>query len=138
MGAVMTDAAIAGVTLDERINTLFRAWRRQGEPEQTNDEVAAALTAAGTTLTGGDLEDLRAGIVSDADPAVLSAIARHFRTPAEYLTGDDILETHEQLLLLERMAQLKVRSILLRGERTAADRRALIETLKPQSASGNQ
>ncbi|MDH6283973.1 hypothetical protein [Prescottella agglutinans] len=115
--------------MSERIDTLFRVWRKQEEPEASNEAVAAAVTAAGTPLTADVLADLRAGRRTTADPDTLTAIAAHFRTAPRYLTDPDAGDVHEQLMLLERMRDAKVRSIHLRGEQTSVDRQTIIDVL---------
>lgn len=122
--------------ISTRINTLFRVWHKRGEPEVTNESVAAAVTAAGTPLTVETLTDLREGRSSGIEDSTLAAIATYFRTATRYLTDRDVSDVHDQLLLLERMRDAKVRSIHLRGQQTAADSRAIIEALAAESNGG--
>ncbi|WP_458683586.1 hypothetical protein [Prescottella equi] len=107
----------------------------------TNETVAAAVTAAGSPLTASTLADLREGHLSGTEDSTLAAIATYFRTATRYLTDRDVADVHDQLLLLERMRDVQVRSIHLRGEQTPVDTRAIIEALPTpglhQSSSGS-
>ncbi|KLN72941.1 hypothetical protein AS032_35295 [Rhodococcus qingshengii] len=123
------------VSLAERLQVLFRVWHPANESEETSTDAAAAISAAGHQVSAEQIDALRSGAQTEADPDLLTAIAVHFRTPAKYLLDDDIQDLHEQLLLLEQFRMRKVQSIQLRGERTDADRRALLRVLGEGSDS---
>ncbi|GBF17460.1 nucleoid-associated protein EspR [Rhodococcus sp. Br-6] len=132
----MGDADVIELPISARINTLFRVWHKRGEPEVTNEIVAAAVTAEGTPLTESTLSDLREGRLIGTDNATLAAIATYFRTATRYLTDRDVADVHDQLLLLERMRDVQVRSIHLRGQQTSVDPRAIIAALATNRTPG--
>ena len=119
----------AAISLSDRLSLLFRVWHRPEVAEASSADVAAAVTASGVPLDAATVDALRSGAQSTASPAVLEAISSYFGTPATYLTDPDPRDVHEQLMLLEKFRDTGVRSIHLRGARTAADRRALLEIL---------
>ncbi|CAG7636937.1 hypothetical protein Rwratislav_22537 [Rhodococcus wratislaviensis IFP 2016] len=122
----------AAISLSDRLSLLFRVWHRPEGAESSSADVAAAVTSSGVALDAATVDALRSGELATASPTVLAAISSFFKTPANYLTDPDPRDVHEQLLLLGKFRDTGVRSIHLRGERTAADRRALLEVLGDQ------
>ncbi|MBM4569007.1 hypothetical protein GS489_00425 [Rhodococcus hoagii] len=122
--------------LAERLQVLFRVWHKSGADEQSSAHVAEAVTAAGHPVSAQQIDALRSGAQPTADEDLLSAIASHFNTPAAYLIDDNHQDLHEQLLLLELFRDENVNTIQLRGERTAADRRALLDVLGARKRAG--
>lgn len=119
----------SAIPLAERLSLLFRVWHRRDVDETTSAAVAAAVSAAGVPVTAAEIDELRDGTRTAESPDALAAIAEFFHTPARYLTDLDPQDLHEQLLLLEKFRDTKVNSIHLRGARTDADRRALLDVL---------
>ena len=117
------------IPLAERLSLLFRVWHRRDADETTSEAVAAAVSGAGVPITAAQIGELRDGTRTAESADALAAIAEFFNTPARYLTELDPRDLHEQLLLLEKFRDAKVNSIHLRGARTDADRRALLEVL---------
>lgn len=123
-GSVQRDT----LPLADRVNTLFRVWRKAGEPERTNEAVVAEVSRFGGVLSVESLRRLRDGEAVHLDGSTLTALAACFHTDARYLLGDG-REIHEELLLLEQMVATNVRSIHLRGQRTDAARREVTRVL---------
>ena len=115
-------------TLAERVDRLFVVGHGPHEPERSADSVAAALSAEiGAPISEQDIKALRAGTHPGATDELLTALARHFGAPANYLT--DLPETaHIDLqfrgLIAARDAQIL--GICFRG---GDDERVNLETL---------
>lgn len=118
------------LSLSERVNTLFAVWTTPGEGPQTSTHVAAAVTDRGTELAVDALDGIRAGNITEVDERILVEIAKHFRTPPEYLTDDDPQDLHSQLLLLQELSGAGVRTVRLRSVPDPSDREALLRVLE--------
>jgi transcriptional regulator with XRE-family HTH domain len=94
------DEGIPG--LAEKLNHLFATVPRpDGEALWTNERAAAALTEAGTVVSGAYLSLLRLGNRTNPSAKNLAAIARLFGVPLEYFFNDDKrADTNLELRLL--------------------------------------
>ncbi|MCW4356143.1 hypothetical protein ONR57_22820 [Hoyosella sp. YIM 151337] len=95
------------------------------------DDVAAALTSAGTAVTASELEAAAAG-GQELSAEILAALARHFRAQPEYLTSSDSAvygPIHAEATLIRRMKDGGVTQLYLRGAPTSATRRLLSQLL---------
>lgn len=124
----------AFISRAERVNTLFKTWRKKGAPEQSNAAVAAALTAAGVLVDEATISALRSDDAVGADELVLASLAAHFSVPPEYLTAADHHDVHTELVFLARMIDAGVRNIQLRGKPTAQNRLDLTHALARRRA----
>jgi transcriptional regulator with XRE-family HTH domain len=91
------DEGIPG--LAEKLNHLFATIPRpDGEALWTNERAAAALTEAGTDISGAYLSLLRLGHRTNPSAKHLAAIARLFGVPIEYFFNPE-LHAHTDLEL---------------------------------------
>ncbi|WP_405165616.1 hypothetical protein OG203_11255 [Nocardia sp. NBC_01499] len=108
--------------LHARLNRLFETFHIRGTPEETNADVASAMSAAlERTVSAREVEALRTGTVepdTDSDPAMLEALAKHFGVPSVYLTGSgervDAIDANLRLIAAARDAG--VNGLALRGD----------------------
>ncbi|MFI9509238.1 hypothetical protein [Nocardia sp. NPDC052566] len=103
--------------LSARVNLLFRVFHAKGEPEQTSDEVAKAVSAAtGASVSRTVIDGLRRGDPGDA--ALLTALAAHFGAPAAYLLAPDseVVVLHRKLRFLAEARDAGTRLLALRGD----------------------
>lgn len=103
--------------LSTRIERLFQTMHKRGDlPEDVGAVAASASTISGLPITADHLHDLRAGLVTDTDTAVLIAIATHFRVPTAYLTESDCHDIDRQLKTVTAMRDAGVNWMALRGD----------------------
>lgn len=102
--------------LAERLNVLFtRVPRRGGTQPYSNERAAEELAAAGITVTGTYLSQLRSGKRNNPSARLLAAIADLFDVPITYFfDSDQAAKVEEQLDLLIAMRNTRVRNILAR------------------------
>ncbi|MFE3317545.1 hypothetical protein [Nocardia sp. NPDC059195] len=79
----------AGVSI--KLNQLFAAGHPRGGDEESNADVAAAVSGVlDRPISGSEIAALRADTHEAAgDSAVLAAVAEHFGMPAGFLVQDD-------------------------------------------------
>lgn len=100
----------ADLALSSRLNRVFAARHRHGEPEQTNEDVAVAVTRVlGRRLDCDEIAAIRDGENINPTPEVLAALAAHFNLQAAsaYLTANDPAE-RELLTKLDRQFRLMI------------------------------
>ena len=103
-------------TLADKINRLFDTMHSRSEGPKGNEEVAAAITASGTKISGSYLWTLRTGKRDNPTRQHLQAIADYFGVDPSYFfdvaAADKI---HAELELLAAMRDAGVRQIALRA-----------------------
>jgi len=102
--------------LDARVNKLFETFHAKNEPEQSNEKVALALSRSGNPIDSERLAALRQGQFEDPTQETLSAIARHFGVPENYLIAADssVAEIDAKLDLLIQARRAGIRRLDLR------------------------
>jgi hypothetical protein len=107
-----------------RVDRLFQLAHGYGEAERSATDVAAAVSAElGTTITAGDIVALRAGTYPATTDSLLSAIAKQFHAPANYLIDLAATAKHDmQFRALIAARDAKVNGIHFRGGDEADDR----------------
>lgn len=110
-------------SLADKINRLFEALHDDdGGGPRSNDEVAEAITLAGTKISASYLWLLRTGRRDNPGKNHLEAIAGYFRVPPAYFFDDRIAqEIHAELDLLAAMRKAGVRELALRAADLSAD-----------------
>lgn len=110
-----------GPTLADKINRLF--VELQGEHGlRSNEEVAEAITRAGTKISASYLWLLRTGRRDNPGKHHLEAIAAYFRVPPGYFFGDPLGEQIDaELDLMAAMRKAGVRELALRAADLSAD-----------------
>jgi len=113
-------AAVLAARLDE----LFSVVRPPGRPPLSTAEVAEAVTAAGTEITGAQLAALRAGagtaapdtVRDDPTSAQLRGLADYFGVPSAYFLDDGVAaRVCEDLAILRAFKDVGARQIALRA-----------------------
>lgn len=104
-----------------RVDRLFRLAHRYGEDERSATDVAAATTAdLGTTVSASDIAALRAGTYPAATDRLLSAVARQFHAPENYLIDFEATAKHDlQFRALIAARDARVNDIHYRGSNAA-------------------
>ncbi|GGK68658.1 hypothetical protein [Nocardia camponoti] len=105
--------------LDARVTQLFATFHGRGEPQQSDEHVAQAVSARlGRAVDSEQITALRSSAdANEADPQLLVALAEHFQVPATYLLGDDgaVVTIDRELRLLAAARDAGVRRLELRG-----------------------
>lgn len=117
----MSDDAVP--PLGARVDRLFVTFHTRTEPEQSVTEVARAVSAImGVPISADKLAELRDENLgpdgNGIDHGLLTALAQHFRVPADYLLGDNATVTaiDRQLRLLSAARDAGVRHMDFRGD----------------------
>ena len=102
--------------LAERLNVLFaRIPRRGGTQPYSNERAAEELAAAGISVTGTYLSQLRSGRRNNPSARLLAGIAELFEVPIGYFfDAEQAAKVEEQLDALVAMRNSRVRGILAR------------------------
>lgn len=112
-------------TLDARVTQLFATFHGRGEPQQTDEHVAQAVSARlGRAVDPAQVAALRSnGDADHIDPQLLMALAEHFQVPAAYLIGEDgaVTTIDRELRLLAAARDAGVRRLELRGTAISAE-----------------
>lgn len=117
-----TGGVAARPTLAQKINRLFDLHPR-GQGPQSNDEVAAAISArGGATISPAYLYLLRSGKRDNPTARHLEALAQHFGVPPGYFLNDTEAETiAKELELLLAMRDAGVKQVALRASGLSAE-----------------
>ncbi len=111
--------------LNARVTQLFATFHGRGEPQQSDDHVAQAVSARlGRAVDSDQIAALRSGADTDhTDPQLLVALAEHFQVPAAYLIGDDgaVITIDRELRLLAAARDAGVRRLELRGTKIGVE-----------------
>ena len=108
--------------LADKINRLFEALHDDDGAPRSNEEVAEAITRAGTKISASYLWLLRTGRRDNPGKNHLEAIAAYFRVPPAYFFDDRIAQDiHAELDLLAAMRKAGVRELALRAADLSAD-----------------
>ena len=127
------DRAPAGPTLAERINGLFDALQGENGP-RSNDEVAEAISQAGTKISASYLWLLRTGRRDNPGKHHLEAIAGYFRVPPGYFFNEQIAEEIQaELELMAAMRKAGVRELALRAADLSSDSLRAIAAMVEQA-----
>lgn len=114
-------AGTSGPTLADKINRLFDQLLDEHGP-RSNDEVADAITAAGTKISSSYLWLLRTGRRDNPGKHHLEAIARYFRVPPAYFFDDRLADQIDaELELMGAMRKAGVRELALRAADLSPD-----------------
>lgn len=109
-------------SLADKINRLFQALHDDEGAPRSNEEVAEAITGAGTKISASYLWLLRTGRRDNPGKNHLEAIAAYFRVPPAYFFDDRIAQDiHAELDLLAAMRNAGVRELALRAADLSAD-----------------
>ncbi|RRQ25314.1 hypothetical protein DK926_23840 [Rhodococcus sp. Eu-32] len=120
------------LSIAERVDALFRAWRESGE-EQSYEAVAKSVSALGGRLSAREIADIRGGAVESVDVDSLTALARHFHMDPGYLLSNDGGGLHGQLLLLGELIDSGVKGVFLRGDFAQAELSCLLKAIRTRS-----
>ena len=113
--------AVTGPVLAQRLNQLFAEFPGDHGP-RSNDEVAAAITAAGTKISSSYLWTLRVGKRSNPGHHHLKAIANYFQVPVGYFFDDALAEQiAAELALMHAIRRAGVRNLALRAATLSPD-----------------
>lgn len=109
-------------SLADKINKLFDALHDDEGRPRSNDDVADAISRAGTRISASYLWLLRTGRRDNPGKNHLEAIAAYFRVPPAYFFDDQIAqEIHAELELLAAMRRAGVHELALRAADLSAD-----------------
>jgi len=122
--------------LADRLNVLFaRVPRRGGTQPYSNDRAAEELSAAGVSVTGAYLSQLRSGKRNNPSARLLAAIAALFEVPVTYFfDADQAASIEAQLDTLAALRNGGVRGIVTRtagvSDAGIANLAAILEQLR--------
>lgn len=126
------------VGLAERLNHLFAAVRPDGGQEYSNEQVAAAITRTGVTISQSYIWQLRKGKKTNPTIKHLQALAGFFGVPVSYFLDDEAagqvngqLEAlqAEQARLAEALERGEVRLMAMRAGELSPERRKQVMDL---------
>ncbi|MBY6412861.1 hypothetical protein HQ346_14335 [Rhodococcus sp. BP-252] len=120
------------LSLAERVDALFRAWRESGM-EQSVEVVAESVSTLGGRLSATEIADIRSGAVKSVDVDSLSALAQHFHMDPGYLLSDDGGGLHGQLLLLGELIDSGVKGVFLRGDIAQVEMSCVLKAIRTRS-----
>jgi transcriptional regulator with XRE-family HTH domain len=102
--------------LADRLNELFTATRPRGRSQRTDEEAAAAVTAAGAQITAAEVRSLRAGEWDNPTLRHLYGLADYFGVPCGYFLDDTVAErVSEDLALLSALKDVGAREVAMRA-----------------------
>ena len=108
-------------SLADKINRLFDQLLDEHGP-RSNDEVAEAITGAGTKISASYLWLLRTGRRDNPGKQHLEAIAQYFQVPPAYFFDDRLAEQIDaELELMGAMRKAGVRELALRAADLSPD-----------------
>ena len=110
-------------TLAEKINRLFEVMHPRDRGRQSNEEVAAAISArGGPTISASYLWLLRTGKRDNPTVHHLEALAEHFGVTGSYFFDDDVAaEVERELDLIRAMRDAGVKQLALRASGLTPD-----------------
>jgi hypothetical protein len=117
--------------LPDRIDLLFRVWRRPGGTERSSLEVATELQESGCAVTPDDIILWRSGTTTPSETE-LRALASAFpgESNAEYLLGGtEAASIHSQLQLVLELIEGGIKDVRLRREHATIQQRELTTLL---------
>jgi transcriptional regulator with XRE-family HTH domain len=104
-------------TLADRLSRLIDVLRPAGQPPQSDEELARAITARGTRISGNYIYLLRTGRKTNPSRQVLDALAGHFKVSLAYFFDDATARAIDsELNLLRAMRDARLRSLATRAE----------------------
>ncbi len=127
------DTTGPGPTLADKINRLFDVLQDE-HGTRSNEDVAEAITAAGTKISASYLWLLRTGRRDNPGKHHLEAIAGYFRVPASYFFNEHIAEEIQaELELMAAMRRAGVRELALRAADLSSDSLRAIAAMVEQA-----
>lgn len=119
----MAEARPGARTLAERLDRLFRTFRRPGGGEYSNEEVAEALRErGGPTISATYLWQLRKGVRDNPTKKHLEAVAEFFGVPPAYFFDDEAgKRVDAELEMLTALRDSSVRQLALRASGLSAE-----------------
>lgn len=117
-------------TLAERLNHLIQTVHPAGRKAYSLEEIAKAITEAGTPISAQYLWLLRRGDRTNPTKRHMEALAKFFGVPPAYFLDPDLArETDAQLGILAAMRDAQVRSVALRAAGLSPDTLAAIQSI---------
>lgn len=127
------DTTSPKTTLADKINRLFDALQGEHGP-RSNDEVADAITRAGTKISASYLWLLRTGRRDNPGKHHLEAVAAYFQVPPGYFFDELIADRIEaELDLMAAMRKAGVRELALRAADLSSDSLRAIAAMVEQA-----
>lgn len=127
------EAPAALPSLADKINRLFDELQGDAGP-RSNEEVAEAITQAGTKISASYLWLLRTGRRDNPGKNHLEAIAAYFRVPPGYFFTSEVAEQIEaELDLMGAMRKAGVRELALRAADLSPDSLRAIAAMVEQA-----
>jgi transcriptional regulator with XRE-family HTH domain len=130
-------------TLADRLNMLFEALHRAGESPPSNEEVARAITEAGTPISGTYIWQLRKGLRTNPTVRHLEALGRYFGVGPTYFIDDDYAARVDadltRLILLRDLGveRVALRMVGLSKEAQEAISRTVEQARRQEGLDGN-
>lgn len=117
--------------LPDRIDLLFRVWRRPGGTERSSVEIATELQESGCAVSPEDIISWRSGTAMPGE-SELRALASAFpgESNVEYLLGGtEAASIHSQLQLVLELIEGGIKDVRLRREHATIQQRELTTLL---------
>jgi ESX-1-secreted protein regulator len=121
-------------TLADRLNMLFAAMHRAGESPPSNDEVARAITQAGTPISGTYIWQLRRGLRDNPTMKHLQGLGEYFGVGVTYFVDDQYAaRVDTDLTRLMLLRDVGVERVALRMVGLSKEAQAAISTTIEQA-----
>lgn len=117
----MTESRDNALTFAAKLGRLFDVCRSRGQPEQSTEEVARAVSQIiGRPITSNQICALRDENSAAPDRDIVRGLVRHFGVPVDYLTSTGAHAEHvdKQLQLLAAARDAGIKWLALRGNPT--------------------
>lgn len=135
-GATPPRRAASGTapSLADKINRLFEVMHPASRGPLSNEEVAAAINATGSSISASYLWLLRTGKRDNPTASHLEALARHFGVTAAYFFDEDVaVDIERELDLIAAMRDNGVKSLALRASGLTPDVLAALTVMVDQA-----